>query len=64
MKTFWHSKKFWYAVAGVVVVVLAEKFGLPEERLQEVVNIILALIFGQGLADLGAYFGLGKGKDK
>ena len=57
MKDVFTSKKFWYAVAGVIAVIIVSKLNLPAETVQDAVYtvsaIIVALITGQGLADLG-----------
>ena len=51
------SKKFWYAVAGIISMFVATKVNLPEEQLTEIIIsiavIFAALIGGQGLADAG-----------
>tara|TARA_Y100000361_G_C11045586_1_gene282338 strand:+ start:226 stop:423 length:198 start_codon:yes stop_codon:yes gene_type:complete len=47
------SKKFWYTVSGVLVVVATHAFDLPEEVAQQIVYAVLALVVGQGLADFG-----------
>lgn len=57
MKSIFTSKKFYYAVAGVISIIIAAKSGLPEESITEVIVsialVITALITGQGLADFG-----------
>lgn len=51
------SKKFWYLVAGLISMFLATKLDIPEEYLTETIFSIailfVALIGGQGLADIG-----------
>ncbi len=47
------SKKFWTAIIGVVAVVASQLFGLPEEAVMTVGGIVIALLAGQGLTDLG-----------
>ena len=47
------SKKFWVSVSGVVGVVLGTYLGVPEEATMKVAGIVIALVLGQGLADLG-----------
>lgn len=47
------SKKFWYTIAGIVVPVIAHEAGLPLELVLTMAATIIALIFGQGLADSG-----------
>ncbi len=45
------SKKFWYAVAGVLVQLLSDTFGLDAVQTQNILYSIVALILGQGIAD-------------
>ena len=54
-KKFWHSKKFWAAVAGVAVPIVNHylDLGLTTEVVMQIVGPIGAYILGQGLADLG-----------
>lgn len=48
------SKKFQAALVGLIVVILLHTFPqLPEEAISEVVALIVAYIFGQGVADFG-----------
>jgi hypothetical protein len=47
------SKKFWYAVVGVVVQLLSDNFGLDAAQTQSILYSVIALILGQGLSDLG-----------
>lgn len=47
------SKKFWMAIAGVVAVVVSSFFGIAEDKVLEILSVIIAYILGQGLADLG-----------
>lgn len=47
------SKKFWYAVVGVVVTFLNDTFGLDPVQTESIIYSIIALILGQGLADFG-----------
>ena len=51
----WKSKKFWIAVSGVVAVLLSSLAGVPEETTLTISGMIIALILGQGLADLGKH---------
>jgi len=51
----WKSKKFWIAVSGVVAVLLSSLAGVPEETTLKISGMIIALILGQGLADLGKH---------
>ena len=47
------SKKFWVAVGGVVAVVVSQFVGIAEDKVNEIVAIVVAFILGQGLADFG-----------
>ena len=47
-----NSKKFWYAVIGILTTLLSEKFKLNPDELQGVLLSIGALILGQGFADI------------
>lgn len=47
------SKKFWVGIAGVVAVILSHFFGVAEDTVMQIAGIVIALILGQGLADLG-----------
>ena len=55
MWDFLKSKKFWYAVAGVIAIIFSSVFGIPEDKIMEIAKIVIALIMGQGLADLGKH---------
>lgn len=47
------SKKFWVSISGVVAVIVSHLFGVGESAVLEVTGIVIALVLGQGLADLG-----------
>lgn len=47
------SKKFWMAIAGVVAVLVSAFFGIAEDKVLEILSVIIAYILGQGMADLG-----------
>ena len=54
-KKFWHSKKWWAMLAGVLVPIANKSFGL-ELSTVEILTItgpIITYILGQGVADLG-----------
>ena len=53
VKELWESKKFRAALSAMVVVVLGTVLGLSEEQAQQLVEIAMAYIVGQGLADNG-----------
>ena len=46
------SKKFWYAVASVVVPGIVSYLGVTEAAAQEIFYACLTLIIGQGIADI------------
>jgi hypothetical protein len=46
------SKKFWYAVAGVLTTLLSDTFGINAEEVNNILLSIGALILGQGFADM------------
>jgi len=43
------SRRFQAAIAGMIVVVLHEQFGLPEETATNIVYIIMAWIVGDSI---------------
>jgi len=49
------SKKFWYSIAGVAVIILSESMGLDEKASQNIVYTVMALVLGQGVADFGKH---------
>lgn len=57
MKSVLTSKKFYYAVAGVIAIIVSANSGIPEEVITETIVsiavVITALITSQGLADFG-----------
>tara|TARA_R110000765_G_scaffold180098_1_gene285912 strand:- start:20 stop:193 length:174 start_codon:yes stop_codon:yes gene_type:complete len=52
LKKMFNSKKFWYTVSAIFVPFAAVKLGLTEGEVEKVYYAILALILGQGLADI------------
>ena len=46
------SKKFWYAIAGVLTTLLSDTFGINSEEVNNILLSIGALILGQGFADM------------
>ena len=52
LKKMFNSKKFWYTVGAIFVPFVAVKLGLNEGEVEKVYYAILALILGQGLADI------------
>ncbi|QDP49674.1 MAG: hypothetical protein Tp152SUR359831_11 [Prokaryotic dsDNA virus sp.] len=45
------SKKAWYTIAGIIVQLLHESFGLDPQETQAILYSIIALVIGQGLSD-------------
>lgn len=45
------SKKAWYTIAGIVVQLLHDSFGLDPQETQAILYSIIALVIGQGLSD-------------
>ena len=52
IKQMFNSKKFWYAVASVVVPGIVSYLGVTEAAAQEIFYACLTLIIGQGIADI------------
>ena len=53
MKDLLASKKFWIAVAGIIVMIVGNFTGIPEDQLMAICGIIISYILGQGIADHG-----------
>jgi hypothetical protein len=47
-----NSKKFIYAITGIVTPILMTKFGWSPETAETVWQTFVALILGQGIADI------------
>tara|TARA_R110002012_G_scaffold134203_1_gene287486 strand:- start:216 stop:398 length:183 start_codon:yes stop_codon:yes gene_type:complete len=47
------SKKFWYAIASVIVPLIVSYLGVDEETASKLFYAALALVLGQGIADSG-----------
>ena len=47
-----NSRKFWYTVGAIFVPAVSVKLGLSEAEVEKVYYAILALILGQGIADI------------
>lgn len=45
------SKKAWYTIAGIVVQLLHDSFGLDPQETQAILYSIIALVIGQGISD-------------
>ena len=46
-------RKFWLAVGGVLAVAVSQYLGVEEAKVNEIVAIVVSLILGIGMADLG-----------
>ena len=53
IKQIFNSKKFWYAVVGILTTIFSEKLGLEPDQVEGIIISIGALILGQGFADFG-----------
>ncbi len=49
------SKKFWYALGGIVIPIIATKLGVPEDTVEKIWMTIVGLLLAQGAADIGVY---------
>jgi|TARA_R100001143_G_scaffold48641_1_gene43515 hypothetical protein len=47
------SKKFWYAIASIVVPLIVTYLGVDEETAKNLFYAALTLVVGQGIADSG-----------
>tara|TARA_R100001244_G_scaffold130195_2_gene102126 strand:- start:55 stop:261 length:207 start_codon:yes stop_codon:yes gene_type:complete len=52
VKQMLNSKKFWYALIGVLTTLLSDTLGLNPEEVNNILMSIAALILGQGFADM------------
>ena len=52
IKQMFSSKKFWYAVASIVVPAIVTYLGVSPETATEIFYAALTLIVGQGIADI------------
>ena len=46
------SKKFWYAIASIVVPMISNVLGLDEPTCTKIFYSFVSLIIGQGIADI------------
>tara|TARA_R110001606_G_scaffold34006_1_gene100840 strand:- start:260 stop:442 length:183 start_codon:yes stop_codon:yes gene_type:complete len=53
ISTMFSSKKFWYAVASIVVPLIVTYLGVDEETAKNLFYAALTLVVGQGIADSG-----------
>ena len=49
---FWLSRKFWYAVLGVAVLITLELTGNVDLTANQIMIIVVALISGHALTDM------------
>tara|TARA_R110001583_G_scaffold26258_6_gene94629 strand:+ start:708 stop:905 length:198 start_codon:yes stop_codon:yes gene_type:complete len=52
LKGMMNSKKFWYAIGSVIIPVIMTKLGVDESTASSLYYALLALVLGQGLADM------------
>jgi lipoprotein signal peptidase len=52
IKQMFSSKKFWYAIASIVVPAIVTYLGVSEQTAQEIFYAAITLIIGQGIADI------------
>ncbi len=52
IRQMFSSKKFWYAVASIVVPAIVTYLGVSPETATEIFYAALTLIVGQGIADI------------
>jgi hypothetical protein len=52
LKKMFNSRKFWYTLGAIFVPFISVKLGLTEAEVEKVYYAILALILGQGIADI------------
>ena len=52
LKKMFNSRKFWYTVGAIFVPAVSVKLWLSEAEVEKVYYAILALILGQGIADI------------
>ena len=53
ISTMFKSKKFWYAIASIVVPIIVTYLGVDEETAKNLFYAALTLVLGQGIADSG-----------
>lgn len=46
------SRKFLYTIAGILIKLLSDNLGIDPETAQTLVYSIMALVLGQGIADI------------
>jgi hypothetical protein len=52
-QTFLDSRKWKLAVGGVIFAIFGEPLGLSQDQVQNALNMIMALVVGQGVVDAG-----------
>jgi len=53
IKQMFQSKKFWYAVASIVIPMIVSFLGVDEDTATKLFYAALTLVVGQGIADSG-----------
>ena len=48
------SRKFYAALIALLLIFLGERAGITAEQLTQAVNVLVAFVIGQGLADIRA----------
>lgn len=52
LKKVFTSKKFWAAVVALVLAFLGPRAGVSGDQLTQAIQVLIAYIVGQGLADI------------
>ena len=52
IKKMMGSRKFLYTIAGILIKLLSDNLGIDPETAQTLVYSIMALVLGQGIADI------------
>ena len=48
---FIKSRKFWYVITTVMLILFSDSFGISDTKMSTLVIVTVALILGQGIAD-------------
>tara|TARA_R100000664_G_scaffold9554_1_gene16027 strand:+ start:509 stop:712 length:204 start_codon:yes stop_codon:yes gene_type:complete len=54
-ETVFQSKKFWYAFSMFIFITCSSSFGISEGEVANLINVGIALIVAQGIADRKCY---------
>ncbi|MBC8265438.1 MAG: hypothetical protein H8E84_00555 [Flavobacteriales bacterium] len=52
LKSMFGSKKFLYTIAAILIKLLSDNLGVDPDTAQSLVYSIMALVLGQGIADI------------